>query len=107
MENRSESDKKIMQFIAYPDINIKLSSFEKLILDAIHKLGQASVNDILTEVKPDWNKYKDISKDVPFKGRLIAVKHLWSVTMVCSKIISASRRLKQLECIRINERGYE
>ena len=108
---RNKADIKIMQFVSYPNANVNLNDTEKLILDTIHNLGQTSVNELLVVIKPDWSKYKDISKDamkkVPFKERLVITKHLWDVTMACSKITLVVKRLKQLGCVSVNERGYE
>lgn len=95
MSESGSSNDKMLYYYSPPPDDKKLSEFDSKLLGIIKECGVASVNDLLTRLKPDY-------KDTKGKNRWQAIKHTWSIIILMSKIMKSTKYLAEIHCIRVN-----
>ena len=101
--SKNKGDEKIIYYFSPPKQSDKLNELDLKILEIVKGLGQASVNDILAKIRPEYKTYpqtKDPNK-VSLTERIKLMKHVWKTAMVCGDIALAVKKLKKYDCVRI------
>ncbi len=100
----NRADRKIIvAYYAPPSDRIKLSCYELRILGIIKNLGVASINEIIDQVNPEYKNYPEpySASRYSFKERIAIVRKTIGLTMELGNIVSAIKKLKEVNCVRI------
>lgn len=93
---------KIIFYVAPPKDGDKLSSFELKVLGLVKELGQASINELLASIRPDYKDYPTFKdpKKATIRERFKMVKHVWKTLIILKDMASAIKTLKKHDCVR-------